>query len=713
MRRRTILKLVLVLLLIAGVGLFFGLGLDHHLTLSELKSRKDELVAAYEARPLLFAGLFFIFYVMATAFSFPGAAVLTMASGAIFGFWIGVLIDSFASTIGASLAFLSSRYLLRDWVRRRFGRRAEAIDRGVERDGKFYLLSLRLIPAFPFFLVNIAMGLTAMRLAPYYLISQIGMLPGTMVYVNAGRQLGSIHSLGDVLSLRVIGALVLLALVPIAAKAFIGGMRRRQIYSGYRKPTTFDRNLIVVGAGAGGLVSAYLAANFKAKVTLIEAGTMGGDCLNTGCVPSKALIRSARAAHEIRRAEEFGLKAADAQVDFKRVMERVRSVIREIAPADSVERYESLGVDVRKGFARLVDPWTVVTDRGDRLTARSIILATGGEPVVPKIPGIEQSAYLTSDTMWDALSKRDSVPERLVIIGGGPIGTEMAQAFARLGSTVTLVEEADRILSKEDEDVSAFVAEVLRSDGVEILTGHRAARFEKKQLIATAAGRNMKIPFDDLILAIGRKARLRGYGLENLGIETDKAIVTNEWLETLYPNIYAVGDVSGPYQFTHFAAHQAGYAVINALFGSFKRFRADYSVLPWTTFTDPEVAHVGHNELSAKEARIAFEVVRYDLGHLDRAITDGANRGFVKILTKPGSDRILGATIVAAEAGELLAELVLAMRHGIGLKKILSTIHAYPTLAEANRHAAGEWRKTHKPERLLNLAERYHAWRRG
>lgn len=713
MRRHQYTKLIFVVLLSAGFALFFLLGLQHQLTLHELKARKDELVGLYEQRPLLFAGIFFMLYVAVTAFSFPGAVVLTLASGAIFGFWPGVAITSFASTIGASLAFLSSRYVLRDWVRTRFGRMTEVLDRGVRRDGNFYLLSLRLVPAFPYFLVNISMGLTAMRLISFYLVSQIGMLPGTMLFVNAGRRLAAIEQVGDVISPSTILSLLLLGLFPLAAKFSIERSRRRHIYAFFRRPKRFDRNLIVVGAGAGGLVSAYLAANFRAKVTLVEAGEMGGDCLNTGCVPSKALIRSARLAHEIRYADDLGLDAGELQIDFPKVMARVRSVVEEIAPADSAERYSGLGVDVRKGFARLVDPWTVEIDGKDRLTARSIILATGGEPLVPDIPGLHRSGFLTSETMWNALAKRDEVPRRLVIVGGGPIGTEMAQAFARLGSQVTQVEESDRILPKEDPEISEFVEGALRSDGVEILTSHRAILCEGKVLIVSAGGRDVKLPFDEMIVAIGRKARLTGYGLEQLGIETDRTILTNEWLETLYPNIYAVGDVAGPYQFTHFAAHQAGYAVINALFGSFRRFRVDNSVIPRTTFTDPEVAHVGHNELSAGELGLDYEVVRYHLTHLDRAITDEVNRGFVKILVRPGSDRILGATIVAAEAGELLAELVLAMKHKIGLKKILGTVHAYPTMAEANRYAAGEWRKKHKPERLLGWAERYHEWRLG
>lgn len=715
--RRTMFRIALALLLVTALGLFFALDLQHDLTLASLKGRQDELVALAQQRPVLTILAFFLLYVGVTALSLPGATVMTMAAGAIFGFWTGLLIASFASSIGASLAFLTSRYLLRGWARARSGSRLQAIDRGVAADGNLYLLSLRLVPFLPFFLVNIAMGLTSMRLLPFYLVSQTGMLPGTALYVNAGVQLSSIGSAGEIFSPTVIVSFLALAAFPVAAKYALARVRRRQTYKGYRKPRRFDRNLVVIGAGAGGLFSAYLASALRARVTLIEAGEMGGDCLNTGCVPSKALIRCARAAHEARSSGHLGISAAEVKVDFRQVMEWVRSAIREIEPADSEERYRGLGVDVRRGFAKLVDPWTVeiAGNEGEpsRLTARSIIVASGGEPAVPDIPGLEDAGYLTSDTMWEELSRRGALPNRLAILGGGPIGTEMAQAFARLGSRVTLIEGQPRVLSKEDEDVSSFVEEVLRSEGVEILTGHKAVRCEDKTLVVDASGIESRIPFDEIIVAVGRKARLQGYGLEELGIATDRTIKTNQWLETSYPNIYAVGDVAGPYQFTHFAAHQAGYAVLNSLFGPLKRFRADYSALPWTTFTDPEVAHVGHNEISAGQAGIAYEVVRYELTHLDRAITDGANRGFVKILVKPGSDRILGTTIVAAEGGELLAELVLAMKQKIGLKKILGTIHAYPTLGEANRHAAGEWRNRHKPEWLLRLAERYHAWRRG
>ena len=682
-------KVGLLAFLVAAIAAFFIFDLGAYLTLDSLRARQADLATLLENRPLAVIGGFFLLYVAATALSLPGAAILTLAAGAVFGLWLGTLIVSFASAVGASLAFLSSRFVLRDWVEARFGKRVVAIDRGIEKDGVFYLLTLRLIPAFPFFLINLAMGLTAMRLVTFYIVSQIGMLPGTLVFVNAGTQLARIESTSDILSPTLIGSFVLLGLFPLIAKWIVGRVKRRTAYKNYRRPRRFDRNLVVIGAGAGGLVTAYIAAAVRAKVTLVEAGTMGGDCLNTGCVPSKALIRSARLAHDIRHASEFGLASAEPAVDFKAVMARVRDVIATIAPADSVERYTELGVDVRLGHAMIVDPWTVeITDRDGgtkRLTTRSIVIAAGAEPFVPDIPGLVEAGFLTSDTMWDVLSARDTIPRRLVIVGGGPIGSEMAQAFARLGAEVCLVEAGPRILPNEDEDVSVFITDTLQRDGVDVRTGHEAVRCEGKSLIVKSGDGETSIAFDDIIIAVGRKARLTGYGLEELGIETGKTVIVDETLKTLYPNIFAVGDVAGPYQFTHFAAHQAWYATVNALFGTFKTFRADYTVIPWTTFTDPEVAHVGHNQATAKAAGIAYEIVRYDLGHLDRAVAEGANKGFVTVLVPPGKDKILGVTIVAAHAGELLAEFVLAMKHGLGLGNILSTIHAYPTMAEANK----------------------------
>ncbi|MFN3937218.1 MAG: FAD-dependent oxidoreductase [Gemmobacter sp.] len=694
---------------------------DQPLDLSALRAQLDRIAAARDARPFAFAALFFAAYVAVTALSLPLAVWLTLAAGALFGFWWGLVIVSFASTIGATLAFLVARFLLRDWVRERLGARAETIDSGLRRDGPFYLFTLRLIPVVPFFAVNLLMGLTPIPTLTFYAVSQVGMLAGTAVYVNAGTQLGALDSLAGIVSPPLILSFALLGLFPWIARMFLNLLRRRRVYARWSRPARFDRNLIVIGAGAAGLVSAYIAAATRAKVTLIEAHRMGGDCLNYGCVPSKALIRTAKLAHQMRHADRYGLAPQVPRIDFAAVLDRVHSVIAEIEPHDSVERYTGLGVDVVQGHARLIDPWTVEIRAPDgathRLTGRAIVLATGAAPFVPPLPGLDKVGYLTSDTMWEALRNRPEAPRRLVVLGGGPIGCELSQAFARLGSAVTQIEMAPRLMLREDEDAAAEVRAALERDGVTVLTGHKALSCgitdAEKWIEVEAARTRRRIAFDELVVAVGRAPRLRGYGLEELGIQTERVIETNEYLETLYPNILAAGDVAGPYQFTHTASHQAWFATVNALFGTLWRFRADYRVIPWATFTDPEVARVGLSEDEAKARGVAHEVTRYDLGDLDRAIADGSARGFVKVLTVPGKDRILGATIVGEHAGDLLAEFVLAMKHGLGLNRILGTIHIYPTLAEANKFAAGEWRRAHVNPRLLAVVERFHRWRRG
>ena len=689
------------------------------LSLEQLKESRDDLTAFYAQNRLVMIIAFFAVYVAATAVSIPGAVILTLAGGAIFGFWLGLLVISFASSIGALLAFLVSRYLLRDWVQRKFQKPFQAINSGIERDGVFYLLTLRLVPLFPFWLVNLLMGLTQLRAPRFYTVSQIGMLPGTAVFVNAGTQLALINSLGDVLSATLIGSLVLLGIFPLVAKFVVGVLKNRKIYQQWQKPKQFDRNLIVIGGGAGGLVSAYIASVVKARVTLIETHKMGGDCLNFGCVPSKALIRSAKMAKQLRNAPELGFTDVAGKVDFAAVMRRIHRVIADIEPHDSVDRYTKLGVEVLTGYAKMVSPWDVEIALADgtiqKLSARHIIIAAGARPFVPPIPGLEEAGYLTSDTVWNLTA----LPKRFVVLGGGPIGAELSQSFARLGSTVTQVEMGPRIMSREDPEVSALIAESLRADGVEVLTSHQALRVEQRDgqkfLIVKHEAGERDLPFDELLCAVGRAPRVTGYGLETLGVKLTPRnnIAINTFLETNYPNIFAVGDVAGPYQLTHAAAHQAWYAAVNALFGRFKKFKADYSVVPWTTFTDPEVARVGLSETEATAAGIAFEVTRYGIDDLDRAIADGTAYGFVKVLTVPGKDRILGVTIVGEHGGDLLAEFVLAMRHGLGLNKILGTIHTYPTLSEANKYAAGEWKKAHVPLRLLKWVERYHAWERG
>jgi pyruvate/2-oxoglutarate dehydrogenase complex dihydrolipoamide dehydrogenase (E3) component/uncharacterized membrane protein YdjX (TVP38/TMEM64 family) len=712
----------LVFALLAVAALALGLALrDLVPDLAALKALAEAAATRRAEHPLLAAFAAFSVYVAVTALSLPLASLMTLAIGALFGLFWGTVIVSFASTLGATLAFLTARFLLRDAVTARLGTRAKALAEGFARDGAFYLFSLRLIPAVPFFAINLGMGLTTIPLRSFYLVSQIGMLAGTLVYVNAGTQLARLDSLSGILSPELVLSFTLLGLFPWIARMFLNRFKSRKVYARWQKPVRFDRNLIVIGAGAAGLVSAYIGAAVKARVTLIEGHRMGGDCLNYGCVPSKALIRSAKLAAQIRHADHYGLAAAAPEFSFQRVMARVHEVIAEVAPHDSVARYTGLGVEVLEGRAKLIDPWTVeITDAAgavQRLTTRAIILATGAAPFVPPLPGIETVGYLTSDTLWEKLAGLEHAPKRLVVLGGGPIGCELAQSFARLGSEVTQIEMAPRILIREDDEVSALAKVALEADGVRVLTGHKALACGvsdgEKWIEVEANGASFRIGFDQMIAAVGRSPRLTGYGLEELGIPVNRVITTNDYLETLYPNIFAAGDVAGPYQFTHTAAHQAWFASVNALFGRFWRFKVDYRVIPWATFTDPEVARVGLNEQEARERGIAHEVTRFDIAELDRAIADGTARGFVKVLTVPGRDRILGATIVGEHAGDLLAEFVLAMKHGLGLGKILGTIHTYPTLAEANKYAAGEWKRAHVNPRVLRWLERFHTWQRG
>lgn len=714
-----------VLLIIVLVISFFAFDLGHFLTLESLKHSQDGFVTLKGQSPWLVAAVGFVLYVLVAALSLPGALIMTLAMGALFGLPLGTLLVSFASSIGATLAFLTSRFVLRDIVQQRFGSKLKAINEGVAKDGALYLFTLRLIPVFPFFLINLLMGLTPIRTRTFYWVSQLGMLAATLVFVNAGTQLAQLQSLSGILSPNLLLSFVLLGIFPMVAKKVTVWLHCRRVYAKWRRPLKFDRNLVVIGAGAAGLVTAYIGAAVKAKVTLIEAHKMGGDCLNYGCMPSKALIKSARIAHQMRNAGHYGLTSCEPNLCFGTVMARIHAVIRAVEPHDSVERYGELGVEVLKGYARIVDPWTVevTLNNGDtkHLTTRSIVIATGAQPIVPPLPGLDDVGFVTSDTLWDAFAKLDAPPASLVVLGGGPIGCELAQSFARLGSAVTQIEIAPRIMIREDEEVSKLAHDALTRDGVLVLTGHKALRCERelvdgcerKFIIVERDGVEQRIQFDALLCAVGRVARLTGFGLEELGVETQRTVVTNGYLETLYPNIFAAGDVAGPYQLTHIAAHQAWYAAVNALFGDFKKFKVDYSVVPWATFIDPEVARVGLNELEAKEKGIAYELTKYGLDDLDRAIADGVAQGFVKVLTVPGKDRILGVTIVGEHAGDLLIEFVLAMRHGLGLNKILGTIHIYPTMAEGNKYAAGAWKRAHAPQRVLSWLSRYHAWKRG
>ena len=713
-------KIALLGVIVAAIFSFFYFDLNSYLTLQGMKDSLDTFQSQIAQNPVLSMGVFFAIYVAVTALSLPGAAILTLAAGALFGLVQGLVIVSFASSVGATLAFLVSRFILRDTVRNKFKEKLKKIDEGVEKQGAFYLFTLRLVPVFPFFLINLLMGLTSLKTWTFYWVSQVGMLAGTAVYVNAGTQLAQIDSLSGIVSPGLIFSFVLLGIFPWIAKAIVAVVNRRRVYKGYSKPKKFDRNLVVIGAGAGGLVTSYIAAAVKAKVTLVEAGEMGGDCLNYGCVPSKAIIKTAKVANQMRHADNYGLEPVTPAMSFKRVMARVHEVIAAIAPNDSVERYTSLGVDVVKGYAKIIDPWTVEIKKNDggtqTLTTKNIVVATGAAPFIPELPGIEQSGYVTSDTLWTKFAELEDAPKRLIVLGGGPIGCELAQAFSRLGSDVTQVERAPRLMGREDADVAGDAESVLRESGVNVLTSHDALRFEQqdgeKVLVVAKEGVESTIAYDEVIVAVGRKARLHGFGLEDLGIQFDRTIETDEYLQTLMPNIFAAGDVVGPYQFTHVAAHQAWYAAVNALFGTFKKFKVDYRVIPWTTFIDPEVARVGINERDAAEQDIDVEVTRYEFAELDRAVAESARKGFIKVLTPPGKDKILGVTIVSEHAGDLLAEFVIAMKHDLGLNKILGTIHAYPTWAEGAKYAAGNWKRANAPEKLLSYVEKFHTWRR-
>jgi pyruvate/2-oxoglutarate dehydrogenase complex dihydrolipoamide dehydrogenase (E3) component/uncharacterized membrane protein YdjX (TVP38/TMEM64 family) len=714
MKNNNTARYLLVLVMASLIGAFFILDLGNYLTLDYLQQQREQLLAYYHNQPAFVISIYMLVYIAVTALSLPGATIMTLAGAGIFGLAAGTVIVSFASTIGATLAFLCSRFLLRDYVQSRFAGRMQKINEGIKKDGIFYLFTLRLIPVFPFFMINLVMGVTPIRIWQFFFVSQVGMLPGTLVYVNAGNQLASLESLAGILSPGLLFSFALLGLFPLLAKRIVAWVKARRYLKRFKKPSHFDYNVVVIGAGSGGLVSAYIAAAVKAKVALIERHKMGGDCLNTGCVPSKALIRSARILSYAGRAKSFGFNQTVVDFDFATVMERVQRVIHKIEPHDSTVRYTELGVECIIGEAKILSPYEIEVD-GRVLTTRNIIVATGARPQVPRLPGLEGTEFHTSDSIWELRQQ----PRRLLVLGGGPIGCELAQCFQRLGSEVTLVQRPASILPREDTDISTLVSSRLQEEGMRVLTSHSARSIEQQGderfLVCDHNGSEVRIPFDQLLIALGRKANVEGFGLEALevSITPHGTIEADPFLRTNYPNIFVCGDVTGPYQFTHTAAHQAWYAAVNALFGTLKKFRVDYSVIPWATYTDPEVARVGLNELEAGERGIAYEVTTYGLDDLDRAIADEEDYGMVKVLTVPGKDTILGVTIAGSHAGDLIAEFVLAMKHGIGLNKVLGTIHIYPTLAEANKYVAGAWKKNHAPQTLLRWVERYHAWRRG
>ena len=713
MKKRLGFKIVLVLIIAGSISLFFLFDLDQYFSLANLKNELDSFKTYYGQHKVLTMAIYTIVYILMAALSLPGAVIMTLAGGALFGLFYGLILVSFASTIGATFAFLVSRYMFKDWVQNKFSSKLLAINKGIEKEGGLYLFTLRLVPVFPFFVINLVMGVTTIRTFVFYIVSQVGMLPGTFVFINAGTQLAKIETAKGILSLNLILSFALLGVFPIIAKRFTAIIKQQKLFSKFSKPKGYDYNLVVIGAGSAGLVASYIGAAVKAKVALIEEHKMGGDCLNTGCIPSKSLIASAKLLSYTKRAKDFGFDKVCVDFKFANIMERIQSVIKKVEPHDSIERYTQLGVDCIKGRAKIVSPFEVKVD--DKiLTTRNIIVATGAKPMVPDLPGLDQISYLTSDNIWDIRTQ----PKTLLVLGAGPIGCELAQGFSRLGSKVILVQRGSMIMTKEDPDAGQIILDRFAKEGIEVLLNHSAKSVEvlgdKKQLICDHDGRQVKVAFDEILIALGRTPNINGFGLEELGIELTKTkhIEANEFLQTNFPNIYCSGDVHGPYQFTHVAAHESWYSSVNALFGGFKKFKVDYNTIPWATYTDPEVARVGLNETDAKHAGLDYEMVKYGIDDLDRAIADSENHGFVKVLTVPGKDKILGVTIVGNHAADVISEFVLAMKHGIGLNKILGTIHIYPTMAEANKYAAGLWKKNHAPEKLLAWIKKYHDWMR-
>ena len=705
----------IIILVIAGVlGVFFYLDFGQYLSLEYIKEQQTNFLEFYKENTLLAMGAFTGVYIVSTALSLPGAVLLTLLGGALFGLLVGTILVSFASSIGATLAFLVSRLLLRDWVQNKFGSYLKSFNDGVQKDGGFYLFTLRLIPAVPFFVINLVMGLTPMQAITFYGVSQLGMLAGTIVFVNAGTQLAQLDSLSGILSPEIIFSFVLLGIFPFLARKLVGFYKGRRVMSKFKKPKSFDYNMVVIGGGSAGLVTSYIGAATKGKVALIEKHKMGGDCLNTGCVPSKALIRSAKFMADVKNCQKLGFKSAHVDFNFADVMERIQRVIRTIEPHDSIERYTSLGVECHTGEAKIISPYEVSVN-GKFLTTRNIVVGTGARPSIPPIDGIDNVEYFTSDTIWDIREQ----PKNLLVLGGGPIGSELSQAFARLGSNVTQVERNKRLILKEDPEVSQMVLESFQNDGINVLVGHTPKRFFKRNgkdfLECESNGNSVEVEFDTLLIALGRKANTTGFGLEELGVELtpQKTIKVDEYMKTNIPNIYACGDVAGPYQFTHIAAHQAWYCAVNSMLNPFYGFKVDYSTVPWSTFTDPEVARSGLNEIEAKEQGIPYDVTTYGIDDLDRAIADEAAHGIVKVLTVPGKDKVIGVTIAALHAGDIISEYVAAMKNGFGMNKILGTIHIYPTLAEANKYAAGNWKKNNITEKALAWGERINRWRRN
>ena len=706
-------RIIIFLIIIASIifaAVFFDIG--SYLSFSELKARQAELQALVSQRPITSALLYFVVYVLATAVSIPGAAILTLAGGALFGLLKGTILVSFASTIGALLAYLVARYFLHDYVQNKFADRLKIINTKVKQEGAYYLLFLRLVPVFPFFLINLVMALTPIRAWTFYWVSQLGMFPATLIYVNAGTEIAKISSTGDIASPSLLIALALLGLLPFITKYTMSFISNRRIYKRFSKPSHFQYNNIVLGGGSAGLVAAYTTRTLQGKVALVERHKMGGDCLNTGCVPSKAILRSAKYIADLKQHAQYGLRQLSYDFKFEDISQRVNNIIDTIEPKDSVKRYSELGVDCEQGDATVISPWEVKVN-GKTLSAKNIIIATGATPAIPNISHIDKVPYYTTDTIW-SLSE---LPEKLLIIGAGPIGCELGQAFARLGSNVTIVLRRSIILPNEDEDAARELQKSLLKDNITLMTEFNTDKFVNENGHYTLTGVKdnvtVNISFTHLLVATGRKANLDGLDVLKLDIDERGRVTTNETLQTKYPNVFACGDVTSPMQYTHTASHQAWYAAFNALFHPLKKFKCSLDNIPRAVFTDPEIASLGLTEKQAVSQGVDYQITNFPMDDIDRAITDNVTTGFIKVITSRNSDKILGVCIVGAHASELIAEFVLAKTNGLGLNSILKTVHIYPTKSEINRMVAGKWRRSKLTARTMGLLEKYQHWRLG
>lgn len=704
---------LIVLFFVVATICFFWFDLEQYLTLEMIQAKSGALRDQVQAHPWWAGSVFFAAYVALTVMSFPGTVVLTLLAGALFGLVGGTLMVSFASNIGALFAMLISRFLLRDWIQRRFAKQIASINRGLERDGAFYLFSLRLIPLVPFVLLNPALGLTRVSMWTFWWTTQAGMLPGHAIYVGAGRQLARIREISDILSPSLIGTLALLAIFPLAATKLLTLYKARKVYSGWQKPKSFEHNLVVIGGGSGGLTAARIAASMKARVALVERERLGGAALHSGSVPARALMRAANLHHTLRQGGTLGIRM-HTEVDFAEVMRQVRRTLDEAQGQVTAESSKTAGLEMVRGSAQLTSPWSVQV--GNRtLCSRAIVIATGSHAIIPPIPGLEEVEPLTCENVWD-LQQR---PERLLVMGGEANACELAQAFQRLGCQVTLVVEGDMLLASAEPEARQAVTDALCADGVQVLLKVSPQRFEvaesERRLVCSIDEQNRFLAFDQVLLALGREAHLHDLGLEKLKLSTreDGSLEVDEYLATRYPNIYAVGAVTGPDSSFQSAKHHAWYAAANGLFSGFRRFMVSDRVVPRVAFTSPEIASVGLTEAQAKLAELEYEVTMLDLDSLEAAQMSIGNSGFLKVLTERGRDRIIGVTLVGDGASETLAVFVLAMKHKLGLNKLRRTVHINPTLAEASLAVAEAWRRAHTAKRSQTWAARLHRWRLG